>query len=91
MRRVGWLVFPLSFLVGLSVIAFSLVLSFRRPDWRLVVGLVLAAIGIAISAADFFWIAERISQRRENDRSAQVFSVGDSMAVVIMGGAANSP
>ena len=54
MRHVGWFVFPLSFIIGLAVVAFSFVLCLRRPDWRLIVGLVLAAVGIAISVADFF-------------------------------------
>jgi len=61
MHQVGWFVFPLSFVTGLGVVACSLVLCFRRRDWRLVIGLVLAAVGITISVVDFFWGVARVS------------------------------
>ena len=62
MRHIGWIVFPLSFVTGLGVIGFSGVLWIRRRDWRLIVGLLLAALGITIAMLDFFWAADRISQ-----------------------------
>lgn len=60
LRNGGWIVGVISFALGLPVAAFSLVLSFSRPDWRFVVGFYLSVIGMAVMVADLYLIADRI-------------------------------
>jgi hypothetical protein len=41
-HTIGWLTFPLGFIVGLAIVAVSVVLAFRRRlDWRVFLGFLL--------------------------------------------------
>ena len=54
MRTIGWITFPLGFVVGVAIVAIFIVLLLRRClDWRILLAFLLAGVGISLAMFDF--------------------------------------
>ena len=60
LKAIGWLTFPVGLVVGACVVAVSLVLVLRRrPDWRVLIALLVAIGGMVLAVVDLMGMLPR--------------------------------